>query len=1055
MHPGFGLDAKFIRFVAGTEHELFYCEDCGLLQFDTINKCCIAFRCQGKTKKLSDGELAQYHRKNHYIFNIENGEAQTTRACEHTASLSTELRQDIEQEFSQNKINLLSCTTTMEMGVDLGELEAIICLNIPPGISNYQQRTGRAGRRAQAAPFCVTTARNSQYDQAVFANFVEYLEQPALVPRIHLENAKLFQRHQNSVMLSGFLRAKIEDHNVNAPSIADLFGVEFDAHQYHNFKDAVYNWIESDGGQKYIQEAEWLTITLPDHIREKIALNGYALKEKFAEQLLMLAIEVRERWSLYTDKYKDAYESEKLGVAKHWQNQREKFMNQFLVTQLSSYGMIPTYSFPVNSLNLDVTKEHSTQRGFWSDKDVSLSRDAMLGIAEYAPGAEVVANGRIWTSQGLAYYPRDFMPTRYYTTCKECHHVEVGEDKADLSNVCSFCGNQSLGMKRAFIEPHGFVTAYKDRKGKDPSLHRIRKQYADEARLISLARDNQFVLSDNPVVSKAILRSHSLDPDEPIGTLCIINRGTFGMGYHHCLLCNYMMPAKKFEYKSKKHVELLGDRRCKNRHLNWPKDMAHTFNTDVCILRFNRQLPILPSNAQKSDPQRYLNAFSRTLCEALRYASATVLGLQVDVIRVTYKMSDRRLSVIIYDAVPGGAGYSARLFNESKVNDLLKAAIKRLDCPQNCSSGCRSCLCDYFNQRIWDILDRKPVLEWLQQLVLHNVEHPILRQGAVKWKNPNYHGLSERLESYNHIHLAGRTLLTNQSTYDGSAVNWLLSELNNGRLINIHLFDGLDIKKINTYQERQILNHLRPFIENGQLVIGKLDISEELDKCLRVIPEPIDGAPVFYTDFPLPAILDQIIPQPVYQLVAHDRLVTDIKDLLHASMPYKTEYFFPPSKKMQRWQLVSGVPRALTTYFDELKNAYVDNIVIKDPYCCAGESQVKSLHQFIKFLNGQVKKLKKITIQCKEHAYNNRNYQRPEEVQTKLKNALNDVLDISPTIKVIPFRYGNKFHDRIIKAVTIDNEGVETKHLYDLTGGVDFLMDNNRSTVVFYSQESD
>ena len=68
------------------------------------------------------------------------------------------------------RINLLSCTTTLELGVDLGDLEAIVCKNVPPGVVNYQQRTGRAGRRAQAAPVALTIARNSNYDQACFGD---------------------------------------------------------------------------------------------------------------------------------------------------------------------------------------------------------------------------------------------------------------------------------------------------------------------------------------------------------------------------------------------------------------------------------------------------------------------------------------------------------------------------------------------------------------------------------------------------------------------------------------------------------------------------------------------------------------------------------------------------------------------------------------------------------------------------------------------------------------------------------------------------------------------
>lgn len=1049
MQPGFGLDSKLIRFTLGTKHTLFFCVDCGLLQFDSVDHCCTAFRCLGIVKSILKEERVKYHSKNHYIYNIENGGALTTRANEHTASLSTELRQNIEQEFSEGKINVLSCTTTMELGVDLGELEAVLCLNIPPGISNYQQRTGRAGRRAQAAPFCVTTARNSQYDQAVFSNFVDYLEQPAPIPWIHLENAKLFQRHQNSIILSGFLRHRIKDLSINAPLLLDLFGTEFSDQQYREFKDDIYRWLESDEGKKYLKEAESLTSKLPDDIRGRIALTDRALKQKFAEQMLILSTEVRERWSLYTDKREKFSEMDELTKALHWDNLRTKFMRQFLVNQLSSHGMIPTYSFPVNSLSLDVTRKYGMQREFTGKTDISLSRDAILGISEYAPGAEVVANGRIWTSQGLAYYPRDFMPTRFYRTCQECHHVEVKEEKGDLSDSCSFCSNQSLGMRRSFVEPRGFVSAYKDRKGKDPSLYRIRKQFADEVRLISLARDEQFIVSDNPIISKALLRSHSLDQDEPVGTLFIVNRGPFGMGYHRCQLCNYMVPAKKAEKKIEKHTELLGDGRCKNNKLSWPIDMAHIFNTDVCILRFNRQIPI---GVRINDLRSYLESFAKTLSEAIRFAAATVMNLQINAIRATYKMSDRRLSVIIYDSVPGGAGYSVRLF-EARVNDLLNATIKRLECPKDCSSGCRSCLCDYSNQKIWDVFARKPVLEWLKQFAQQAVEHPIIKIGGVQWNNPSYEGLTERLSHFREFHLLGKTLITNQSNYEGMAVKWLLERLNHGSKIYIYLFDGLDIKKIKTHQERLIINHLRPYIENSQLIIGKLNLKDEIENIPRIISNPIEGSIAWYTDFPLPALLDHILPQPIYKLVVKEQVANEIKFILKYAEPYRIEDLFPPNKKIQRWELRSGVPRDLGSYFEALKGAFVKELVIKDPYCGSGDRQLVALQQLIKFVYGQIKQLEKISIHCKEPNFRDKNYRSPDAVRGEIKSIITKVIDIEPTVNVVRFSYGRNFHDRSIIALAINEDGETIKHIYDISGGIDFMMDESRNSLIFYTQE--
>lgn len=309
----------------------------------------------------------------------------------------------------------------------------------------------------------------------------------------------MFHRHQNGVILSAFLRHRITSLDKNAPDLTDLFGATFDAPEYQAFRDELDHWLETDAGKRALVEAESLGFRLPSSL-SYIALQGSALTEFFRGNVGRFAQEVHERWKIYSDKLEEAWQARNDKAQTRWRTLRERYMQQFLVNQLSQRSLIPTYSFPVHSLTLEVSREFKKQMSFGQDSEIALTRDASLGISEYAPNAEVVANGRIWRSDGLARYPRLFMPERYYAACTACHHVMVGEDMVDVGQQCENCGN-SLPKVRAFIEPRGFVTAYDERDGKDPGIHRRRQRPADEARLITIPRPDQFDDSDHHSIS--------------------------------------------------------------------------------------------------------------------------------------------------------------------------------------------------------------------------------------------------------------------------------------------------------------------------------------------------------------------------------------------------------------------------------------------------------------------------------------------------------------------------------------------------------------------------
>jgi ATP-dependent helicase YprA (DUF1998 family) len=1102
---GFGVALDKVTLTDGRAAPLFRCDRCSTRTTRNLFGNCLALGCTGQLRQLDEGERDELESENHYARRYAKERPLAAVAREHTASIGPALRDRIETRFREGQVNLLSCSTTMEMGVDLGDLEAVFCRNVPPTISNYQQRAGRAGRRTQAAPLTLTLARSGQFDQASFGAFDEYLAGLPTTPWVQLENPIFFRRHQRSVALAGFLRHRLPAGRTFAPRLSDMFCPTLagtgalplfvlsreaaarkskPAETLDEFRASLEAWIGSADGTHWLALAKDLQDQLRSRRLERI---GYGSVEEVAEDLTLelsrFGTIVADRCSTLFDRFCEGLDNARPQLASKMEREIKDYMGRRLVECLSEYALIPTYSFPTSSVVLEVVQSSAErQSAAGQDDDLQLSRDAALGIVEYAPGEEVVSGHRVWVSGGIARYPQEFVPKQWYAACSDCGHVDHVDydDRDSLGSECSNCGAQRRPLdRRAFIEPRGFVTTLDGRRGREPGISRRRSRPASEAKLITRAPPSAIAETDLPGLTTWRLPAFA----EPLtgateGKLLVANRGRFRAGFYRCQRCEFARAAKRGELqpwlKGEAHKRPRDGENCQG-DLELI-DLGHVFRTEVRGYVFSDPLPEPPLDLALEQRETWRLSLLRTLSEALRLGAARVLKADARDIRATFAFRGDRPEVILYDAVSGGAGFVRKLAEDYPASRLLQQTTTILDCPGQCSGSCRKCLRDYSNQIHWDGFRREVVLDWLN--AVSRGAQQTADFGAI-WTEASLTKIKDEAKGATELVLTAPRLWTTMATEEADLdqsgetitrapgcfeliADFCRSNPNRRAHILVEETGALRLDGLPT-ATLMLLKQLSILIDQGQLEIRKAEANATLG-LPRIAVDP--GKPtqlLVFADRADVALFEDVLPGRARRKHAEDAdtAAADLRRALEHAVPF-VDPITVSARDMTVRSYRPGQARDFVQDFSALMGSYaVKRVAVRDPYALARSvddrgrvrDNLPTTVQFVKDLISLIGQTpRRLDVEARPDprgAVRRDRFARERDLRAAFP------ADARPQQTQVTERDtgpNRAFHDRWVEVFVTRNDG-DWVHRYDISGGIDYYMDSSAEARITHTAQ--
>lgn len=647
-------------------------------------------------------------------------------AREHTAQVPAGEREQRETDFRDARLPVLFCSPTMELGVDIAQLNVVNMRNVPPTPANYAQRSGRAGRSGQPALVFTYCTSGSPHDQYFFKRPIQMVAGAVRPPRLDLANEDLIRAHSHAVWLA-------ETGQSLYDSMKDL--LELDAEGLPLRQEVRSNLASSAARQRAHNRFTGILNSIAAELADATWYDPQVWISKTLSQAEQQFDEACDRWrGLYRAALRQRDRQDEIvrsplssssdrDQARRLRAEAESQLELLLDSRSMTYsdfysyryfaseGFLPGYNFPRLPLSAYIPGRRGRQRD--NSQDEFLSRPRFLAISEFGPRSIIYHEGsRYVINKAILPVEEEDVLTTRAKICTSCGYLHPLRDTVE-ADLCENCGVLLPHPMHALFRMQNVSTRRRDRINSDEE-ERMRMGYELQTGVRFAEQHGRPAYSVAKVSAEDGRRLLQLTYGSA-ATIWRINKG----------------------WRRRRNQEVLGFLLDIERGY-WQRN-EQEIEPDVQDPMSARTRRVIPFVEDRRNclliefDEIYDLPVMASLQPAIKGAIQALYQLEDAELAVEpLPGPDHRRIIMLYESAEGGAGVLRHIVSDPEaIRSVARKALElchfdpvtRQDLrqspgmPEECEAACYNCLMSYYNQPDHQYLDRQLVLTPLFELL--------------------------------------------------------------------------------------------------------------------------------------------------------------------------------------------------------------------------------------------------------------------------------------------------------------------------------------------------